>query len=143
VGQGHCASSQEPSATPPSRPPGPTLLRLGWADHPWWYVDTWSRVKHAVTLTHELLQWVKAAHPYWNRTAGADHVWHFAHDEGACWAPEEVYRNSIILTHWGRMDADHVSGTTYYPVRGRGTGVRDGRGGRVRGAASVQRLGRD
>ena len=23
----------------------------------------------------------------------------FAHDEGACWAPAEIYQNSIILTH--------------------------------------------
>jgi hypothetical protein len=94
----------------------------GWADHPWWYVDTWSRVKHAVTLTAELLAWVKAAHPYWNRTGGSDHIWHFAHDEGACWAPEEVYAKSVIITHWGRVDADHVSGTTYYPVGGWGGG---------------------
>jgi len=67
-------------------------------------------------MTHELHQWVKSAHPYWNRTGGADHIWHFAHDEGACWAPTEVYNNSIVLTHWGRMDREHVSGTTYYPV---------------------------
>lgn len=25
----------------------------------------------------------------------------FTHDEGACWAPAEVYRKSIILTHYG------------------------------------------
>ncbi|KIY92264.1 exostosin-like glycosyltransferase [Monoraphidium neglectum] len=66
-------------------------------------------------MTHELLTWVKTAHPYWNRTGGADHIWLFAHDEGACWAPSEVYENSIILTHWGRLDKHHVSGTSYYP----------------------------
>ena len=69
-------------------------------------------------MTHELLTWVKTAHPYWNRTGGADHVWHFAHDEGACWAPTEVYRNSIMLTHWGRLDREHTSGTSYGPVSG-------------------------
>jgi hypothetical protein len=105
-----------PSLLQPNQRP---LSKLpGWADHPWWYVDTWSRVKHAVTFTHELLTWVKTAHPYWNRTGGADHVWHFAHDEGACWAPTEVYRNSIMLTHWGRLDREHTSGTSYTPVRG-------------------------
>ena len=113
----------------------------GWADHPWWYVDTWSRVKHAVTFTHELLTWVKTAHPYWNRTGGADHIWHFAHDEGACWAPSEIYNASIILTHWGRLDKDHVSGTSYYPVRGREREVKKrGRGeerGRGRGCCSL------
>ncbi|KIZ02089.1 exostosin-like glycosyltransferase [Monoraphidium neglectum] len=87
----------------------------GWADYPWWYVDSWSRVSHAVMMTHELLTWVKTAHPYWNRTGGADHIWLFAHDEGACWAPTEVYQNSIILTHWGRLDPDHASGTSYGP----------------------------
>ncbi|GBF96649.1 exostosin-like glycosyltransferase [Raphidocelis subcapitata] len=85
----------------------------GWADYPWWYVDTWSRVSHAAVMTQALLDWVKTAHPYWNRTGGADHVWLFAHDEGACWAPREVYERSIILTHWGRMDPDHESGTSY------------------------------
>ena len=91
----------------------------GWADLPWWYVDTWSRVSHAVMMTHELLAWVKGAHPYWNRTGGADHIWLFAHDEGACWAPTEVYEKSVILTHWGRIDKDHASGTSYGQVRGR------------------------
>lgn len=67
-------------------------------------------------MTHELLGWVKAAHPYWNRTGGADHLWLFAHDEGACWAPSEVYERSIILTHWGRMDRGHTSGTSYGQV---------------------------
>jgi hypothetical protein len=71
-------------------------------------------------MTNELLQWVKSTHPYWNRTGGTDHIWHFAHDEGACWAPSELYSKSIMLTHWGRMDRKHVSGTTYVPVRGVG-----------------------
>lgn len=111
-----CASCLTPDPPHLSNPPcGPACA--GWADHPWWHVDTWSRIKHAVTLTQELLDWVRSTYPYWNRTGGADHVWHFAHDEGACWAPEEVYRRSIILTHWGRMDAAPVSQTTYEPVR--------------------------
>lgn len=44
--------------------------------------------------------------PYWNASGGADHLFLFSHDEGACWAPHEVYQNATILTHWGRMDAD-------------------------------------
>ncbi|GBF90959.1 exostosin-like glycosyltransferase [Raphidocelis subcapitata] len=88
---------------------------LGWADHPWWYTRSFQRINHAVMMTHELLAWVKTAHPYWNRTGGADHIWHFAHDEGACWAPREVYDKSIILTHWGRLDREHTSGTSYGP----------------------------
>ena len=31
----------------------------------------------------------------------------FSHDEGACWAPTEIYNTSIILMHWGRLDPDH------------------------------------
>ena len=89
----------------------------GWADYPWWFVDTWSRVSHAAVMTQQLLDWVKTAHPYWNRTGGADHVWLFAHDEGACWAPREVYERSLILTHWGRLEGDHESGTSYGQVR--------------------------
>jgi hypothetical protein len=108
---------------PPSYPPG-------WADTPWWYVDTWSRVSHAAVMAQELLDWVKSAHPYWNRTGGADHVWLFAHDEGACWAPAEVYANSVILTHWGRLDRDHASVTSYGQVRRGGAGARLGGGAR-------------
>eukprot|EP00775_Hariotina_reticulata_P004291 gene4291-4543_t len=33
----------------------------------------------------------------------------------ACWFPEEVYKNSIILTHWGRLDKNHTSNTAYPP----------------------------
>ena len=104
-----------PHIPPPPPTPNPLFCPppKGWADYPWWYVDTWSRVSHAVMMTQELLEWVKTAHPYWNRTRGADHVWHFAHDEGACWAPAEVYTNSVILTHWGRLDRNHTSGTSY------------------------------
>jgi hypothetical protein len=77
-------------------------------------------------MTHELLQWVKTAHPYWNRTSGTDHIWLFAHDEGACWAPTEVYENSVILTHWGRM-GPHSSGTSYGQVGRAGMRRRRGR----------------
>ncbi len=27
--------------------------------------------------------------------------------------PTEIYKNSIILTHWGRMDVEHKSGTAF------------------------------
>lgn len=39
----------------------------------------------------------------WNATGGANHIWLFAHDEGACWAPTEIYNASIILSQWGRL----------------------------------------
>jgi hypothetical protein len=101
---------------PPKQNKSKPKTPKGWADHPWWYSDSYSRVSHAAVMAHELLQWVKTAHPYWNRTGGADHIWQFTHDEGACWAPKEVYERSIIITHWGRMGLDHESGTTYGQV---------------------------
>jgi hypothetical protein len=52
-------------------------------------------------MYEEALNWIQTAYPYWNRLKGRDHVWLFAHDEGACWAPAEVYANSIILTQYG------------------------------------------
>jgi hypothetical protein len=39
----------------------------------------------------------------WNESGGADHIWLFGHDEGACWAPSAIYNTSIILSHWGRL----------------------------------------
>ena len=35
-------------------------------------------------------RWVEAAHPFWNRTQGRDHIWLASHDEGSCWVPEEL-----------------------------------------------------
>jgi hypothetical protein len=53
-------------------------------------------------------RYIQATWPWWNRRQGRDHIWLFSHDEGACWAPTEVYNTSIILTHWGRMDVNHM-----------------------------------
>ena len=33
-------------------------------------------------------------------------------DTGGCWVPNEVW-SGIILSHWGRRDAEHVSNTAY------------------------------
>lgn len=30
------------------------------------------------------------------------------HDEGSCWIPRPM-KNAIILSHWGRRDANHTS----------------------------------
>ena len=56
---------------------------------------------------------VRQHFPYFNRSVAArsaaiargaaapmpTHIFLFAHDEGACWAPQELYEHSIILTH--------------------------------------------
>ena len=45
---------------------------------------------------------IRTTYPFWNRTNGADHIWTFPHDEGACLAPKEI-APSILISHWGRL----------------------------------------
>ncbi|XP_020580195.1 uncharacterized protein LOC110024520 [Phalaenopsis equestris] len=52
-------------------------------------------------------------YPYWNRTSGRDHIWFFAWDEGACYAPKEIW-NSMMLVHWGNTNTKHNHSTTAY-----------------------------
>eukprot|EP00966_Prymnesium_polylepis_P108934 2521094-Prymnesium_polylepis.1 len=39
-------------------------------------------------------------HPYWNRSAGRDHVFFTTQDLGGCWIAPSM-RNSIIVSHFG------------------------------------------
>ncbi|KAG2501891.1 hypothetical protein HYH03_000389 [Edaphochlamys debaryana] len=86
---------------------------MGYADHPWYHSPYGFRVMHGANLVREVHEWVKTALPYWKRRGGRDHIWLFAADEGACWAPTEIFNTSIMLTHWGRMDLNHTSNTAY------------------------------
>ncbi|XP_020104566.1 uncharacterized protein LOC109721384 isoform X2 [Ananas comosus] len=52
-------------------------------------------------------------HPYWNRSSGRDHIWFFSWDEGACYAPKEIW-NSTMLVHWGNTNTKHKHSTTAY-----------------------------
>ncbi|KAF2286040.1 hypothetical protein GH714_009870 [Hevea brasiliensis] len=52
-------------------------------------------------------------HPYWNRSSGRDHIWFFSWDEGACYAPKEIW-NSMMLVHWGNTNSKHNHSTTAY-----------------------------
>ena len=92
-----------------------TNTKKGWADYPFWGAAGDMRVKSAALMALELKRHVQQAYPYWNRTGGADHIWLFSHDEGACWAPSEITDASIILTHWGRKGADLASDSAYGP----------------------------
>ena len=47
-----------------------------------------------------------------DRRGGRDHIWLQTHDEGSCYVPAAI-RSSIILSHWGRKDANHTSDTGY------------------------------
>lgn len=65
---------------------------------------------------------------YWNRSSGRDHIWFFSWDEGACYAPKEIW-NSMMLVHWGNTNSKHNHSTTAYwgdewdsiPIERRGT----------------------
>ncbi|GAB2261464.1 hypothetical protein Droror1_Dr00002461 [Drosera rotundifolia] len=50
---------------------------------------------------------------YWNRSSGKDHIWFFSWDEGACYAPKEIW-NSVMLVHWGNTNSKHNHSTTAY-----------------------------
>ncbi|GKV25754.1 hypothetical protein SLEP1_g35148 [Rubroshorea leprosula] len=52
-------------------------------------------------------------YPYWNRSSGRDHIWFFSWDEGACYAPKEIW-NSTMLVHWGNTNSKHNHSTTAY-----------------------------
>ena len=67
----------------------------------------------AMRMVVDAVDQIRAAHPYWDRNGGRDHVFLLAHDEGGCWASEAVAKNSIILSHWGRKDATPSSSSRY------------------------------
>ncbi|KXZ53464.1 hypothetical protein GPECTOR_7g914 [Gonium pectorale] len=85
---------------------------LNWADYPYFYTHGGTRVMHAVNMLRETVDWINANYPFWGRRGGRDHIWLFPHDEGACWAPT-VLKDSVWLTHWGRLGLDHESKTSF------------------------------
>ncbi|KAG7674943.1 hypothetical protein Ndes2526A_g07692 [Nannochloris sp. 'desiccata'] len=85
----------------------------GAADFPWFHGGpTSTRVSQGVNLLLEMWTWVQSHKPYWDRSNGRDHILLVTHDEGSCHVPA-VLRNATILTHWGRKDLNHTSGSAY------------------------------
>ena len=39
-------------------------------------------------LYKKAYHYIRENYPWWDRNGGKDHLWTFAFDEGACWAPE-------------------------------------------------------
>ena len=60
------------------------------------------RAVRASDFYRRAYQYIRQAYPFWNRSGGADHLWTFPHDEGACLAPAEI-APSILVSHWGRL----------------------------------------
>ncbi|XP_059646319.1 uncharacterized protein LOC132292199 isoform X1 [Cornus florida] len=79
-----------------------------------------SMAKHRGLRSSLTLEFYKMAYDhiveqymYWNRSSGRDHIWSFSWDEGACYAPKEIW-NSMMLVHWGNTNSKHNHSTTAY-----------------------------
>ena len=103
----HCGTTQTPSCAINTLCPGLSPIRYHAP------VVPSVRPMHAAHLMLKAKRWLQQAMPFWDRRGGRDHIWLMAHDEGACYCPNEIFKTSILLTHWGRLDLNHTSGTAY------------------------------
>jgi len=69
------------------------------------------RAHRASDMVRQALNYVRGRFPYFNRSRGADHIFSFPHDEGACLAPIEL-SDAILVTHWGRTELHPPNHTT-------------------------------
>lgn len=76
------------------------------------------RAHRASEMVRQALHNIRSAYPYFNRSGGADHIFSFPHDEGACLAPIELNK-SILVSHWGRTEHHPANHTTI--SQGKGT----------------------
>ena len=47
-----------------------------------------------------VVEHLRHAHPWWNRTGGADHVFFTTQDKGGCWVPPALHA-SIVVSYFG------------------------------------------
>ncbi|WVZ55657.1 hypothetical protein U9M48_006291 [Paspalum notatum var. saurae] len=77
---------------------------------PW---DLRLRSYHTLEYYKMAYDHISQQYPYWKRNSGRDHIWFFSWDEGACYAPREIW-NSMMLVHWGNTNTKHKNSTTAY-----------------------------
>uniref|UniRef100_A0A2N9FH50 Exostosin GT47 domain-containing protein n=1 Tax=Fagus sylvatica TaxID=28930 RepID=A0A2N9FH50_FAGSY len=85
-----------------------------------WTDQLYGAQEHMELRSYFTLEFYKKAYdhivqqyPYWNRSSGKDHIWFFSWDEGACYAPKEIW-NSMMLVHWGNTNSKYNHSTTSY-----------------------------
>ena len=66
--------------------------------------------------------WLRANFPYWDRRGGRDHIWYMSHDEGACYAPTDIFNVSGGGGGWGDDEGARYAPTGIVNVRRRGGG---------------------
>ena len=71
------------------------------------------RTARASALYMGALEHIRSTLPYWNASGGRDHIWTFGYDEGACFAPKEIWP-SLLISHWGNTMSKHNRCTTTY-----------------------------
>ena len=49
-----------------------------------------------------IVEWLRAHHPYWDRSGGRDHVFFLTGDQGACGLGAAAL-NAIFVVHWGLL----------------------------------------
>ncbi|KAL6506040.1 hypothetical protein OROHE_022759 [Orobanche hederae] len=71
------------------------------------------RSSFTLEIYKKAFEHIMLQYPYWNQSSGKDHIWFFSWDEGACYAPKEIW-NSMMLVHWGNTNMKHHHSTTAY-----------------------------
>ena len=49
----------------------------------------------AANMMREAVRWINTTHPWFKRRGGRDHIWLMPHDEGACYAPKEIWPGEL------------------------------------------------
>eukprot|EP00798_Chlamydomonas_sp_ICE-L_P025705 gene25705-11363_t len=84
----------------------------------WNPIPMWPKGMHgprplgAANMIREAAFWINKTFPYFNRKGGKDHIWLMPHDEGACYAPKEIWPG-IVMSHWGRLELNHTCGSGF------------------------------